>query len=69
MPYMVSSQSIFHWVKRVSAESNTKCVLKLRLSGDEDVSDQQFNTAEVTVFMDDHALVERLVAAINGAAT
>ena len=66
MSYMISSQSNFHWVRRVSAETNTPGALKLTLHGDEGVNDIQFNSAEVLIFMDDPALVSRLVAAING---
>jgi hypothetical protein len=68
MAFMVSSGSNYHYVRRISAESNTDGVLKLVLHGDEDVSDIQFNYAEVLIFTDDQAMVDRLIAAINGAA-
>lgn len=68
MPYMISAQSNFHWVKRISAETNTPGALKLVLHGDEDVNDLQFNVAEVLIFMDNPWMVAHLVAAINGAA-
>ena len=68
MPYMISAGVHFHWVKRISAETNSKGVLKLTVHGDENVTDEQFNTAEIMIFTEDPEMVGRLVAAINGAA-
>jgi hypothetical protein len=68
MPYMVTSSANYHWVERVEAVTNTNGVLKLSLHGNPDVSGEQFNMSEVTIFIDDQSLVDRLVAAINGCA-
>jgi len=65
MPYMISAQTNFHWVRRITAETNTSGVLKLILHGDE-VTDEQFNYAEIVIFTGNPAMVERLVTAING---
>jgi len=65
MAYMISTGASFHWVKRVTAETNTIGVLKLTFHGEE-VNDEQFNHAEVVVFTEDPEMVKRLVAAING---
>jgi hypothetical protein len=62
---MISTGANYHWVERITAETNTKGVLKLILHGAEDVSDQQFNQAEITIFTDNPALVRRLVDAVN----
>jgi hypothetical protein len=66
MAYTISTSSNFHWIERVEAVSNTAGCLKLVLHGADFLPDNA-NTAEVLIFSDDHAMVERLVAAINGA--
>jgi hypothetical protein len=65
MPYMISTGAHYHWVERITAETNTPGALKIILHGAEDVSDQQFNQAEITIFTDNAALARRLAAAIN----
>jgi hypothetical protein len=66
---MVSTCAHYHWVKSISASTHGNGALKLTLHGENDENFQQFNQAEVTVFLDDEALADRLIAAINGAAT
>ena len=68
MAYMISTATNIHWVQRVEARSNTPGVFTLSFWGNPAASDEQNNCAEVTVFTEDQALVDRLVAAINGAA-
>jgi hypothetical protein len=68
MAQIVSTGAYYHYVRRISAYSNSSGVLNLTLSGDEGVSNHQFNMAEITVFTEDKELVDRLVAAINGCA-
>lgn len=68
MSYMISASSSYHWVRRISAETNTEGVLKIILHGDDGVSDIQFNSAEIMIFTGDKQLVDRLVIAINNAA-
>ena len=65
MAYMVSTSLSIHWVKRIEARSNTEGTMTLAFYGDPAAANDQFNMAEVTVFMDDHGLVERLMTAIN----
>ena len=67
MPYMISAQANFHWVKSIRAETNSSGVLKLVLHGAE-VTDEQFNTAEIVIFTENPEMVKRLVAAINNCA-
>lgn len=70
MALIISSSVNYHWVKEISAHTNGGNVLKLTLRGDRDVNACQFNEVEINVFMDaDAALTERLIAAINGAAS
>ncbi len=66
MPYMVSTSLNIHWAQRIVARSNGN-VLKLEVYGDPAASGEQHNMAEITIFTEDSPLVERLVAAINGA--
>ncbi|MHB8272013.1 hypothetical protein [Bradyrhizobium sp.] len=66
--YMISTSTNFHWVRKIVAGTNGDGVLKLTFEGDPEVSDCQYNHAEVMVFTDDIALVDRLIGAINGAA-
>lgn len=68
MALMISTGIHFHWVKSISAGTYGNGALKITLHGDLDENMQQFNEAEITVFTDDVALTERLIAAINGAA-
>ena len=68
MALMISTGAHYHWVKRITASTYGQGALKLTLHGEQDEGFQQFNDAEITVFTDDVALTERLVAAINGAA-
>jgi hypothetical protein len=69
MALMISAGASFHWVESVTAETNTKGALKILVHGAKDASEEQFNQAEILIFIEDHDLVERLVAAINGATT
>jgi hypothetical protein len=66
---MISTSASFHWVKKVTAETNSDGVLKLIVHGDPDVSDCQFNQAEILIFTEDAAMVDRLVKAINRVST
>lgn len=68
MALMISTGAHYHWVKTISADTHGSGALKLTLHGDTDENFQQFNQAEITIFTDDVALTERLIAAINGAA-
>jgi len=65
---MISTGAHYHWVKSISASTHGDGALKLTLQGAEDEDFQQFNQAEITIFTDDERLVDRLIAAINGAA-
>ncbi|MCK1430869.1 hypothetical protein [Bradyrhizobium sp. 87] len=65
---MISTGAHYHWVKAIEASTHGGGALKLTLHGGADEDFQQFNQAEITVFTDDADLVERLIAAINGAA-
>jgi hypothetical protein len=66
--YMVTTTVNYHWVRRISAHSNTDGVLTIILHGDPNATDEQFNKSELVVFLDDDALTQRLVKAINAAA-
>lgn len=55
----------FHHVARVSAYTNGSAVLTILLHGHEG---HGLNEGEVKVFLEDEALVDRLVKAINNAA-
>ena len=66
--YMISTEVSFHWVRRITARMGSEGVLRLTFHGDENVTDEQFNTAEIMIFTEDPEMVGRLVAAINGAA-
>jgi DNA-binding protein YbaB len=68
MALMISTGAHYHWVKSISASTHGSGALKLTLHGGRDETFQQFNEAEITVFTDDEALTDRLIAAINGAA-
>lgn len=68
MARMITSTVAFHWATRVSAHHGTKGTLQITVYGDPCASDEQFNMGEVTIFTEDPDLVDRLVAAINGAA-
>lgn len=65
MAYMVSTSLNIHWVERIDARSNTEGTLTLAFHGATDASSEQYNMAEVTVFMSNHDLVERIINAIN----
>ena len=65
MSYRISTCANYHWVKRIEAATHGNGALKLILWGGGD-TDLQFDQAEITVFMDDQQLVDRIVAAING---
>lgn len=66
MALFVSSCAYYHYVTRITARTNGDAVLTLTLKGDPSQSDIQFNSAEISLFMDDKDLVDRLIAAING---
>lgn len=66
--YLISTGTHYHWVKQITASTYGDGALKLTLRGDPEVSQIQFNEAEITIFTDDVALTDRLIAAINGAA-
>ncbi len=66
-PLMISASTNYHWVKSISASTTGSGALKLTMRGNSDFP-YQFNEAEITIFTDDAALTERLIAAINGAA-
>jgi len=66
MGYIVTSSANYHWVKKITAETNGDGVLKLTFIGDPDVVDHQFNKAEVNIFTDNVDMVDRLIDAING---
>ena len=68
MALMVSTTAHYHWVKSISAETLGQGALKITLHGATDENMQQFNTAEITIFLDNFELTDRLIAAINGAA-
>lgn len=65
---MISTSANYHWIKGVTASTYGDAALKLTFRGDPKAREDQFNEAEVTLFMEDAALVDRLIAAINGAA-
>lgn len=65
MSYRIATCTNYHWVKRIEAATHGNGALKLILWGGGD-TDLQFDQAEITVFMDDQQLVDRIVAAING---
>ncbi len=67
--YLVSTSANYHWVKKIVASTNSSGVLKLTLEGDQGVSECSFNQAEILIFTDDFDLTDRLVKAINIAAT
>jgi hypothetical protein len=67
MAYMITTGVYFHWVERVAASTNGNGVLKITVHGAE-VTNEQHNMGEITIFTEDQSLVDRLVAAINGAA-
>ncbi len=67
MGLLLTAGASFHWVKHLSAEHITKGALKIIVHGDPGASEEQFNNAEILFFMDDTALCDRLVAAINSA--
>ena len=69
MAYMISTTLNVHWATRIEASSGTEGTLKLTIHGDPAASTEQYNIAEVTIFTEDKALVERLITAINGAAS
>lgn len=62
---MISTTSNYHWVKTISAAHRTHNALTLTFHGDREAGDCQHNEADVTLFMDDADLVDRLVSAIN----
>jgi D-lyxose ketol-isomerase len=64
MTTWIATGAHYHHVKRITAGTHGNGVLKLELWGAKD-SDSQFNMAEITLFTDDEALTDRLVAAIN----
>ncbi len=66
MAYMVSTSANYHWIERMTAATNGGAALKLTLHGNSAVSDEQFNQAEITIFLEDAEMVDRLVEAING---
>ena len=67
MTYLVTTSANYHWIKSITASRNTAdAVLKLTLNGDPAASDYSYNQAEITVFMEDAAMVDRLIEAING---
>lgn len=66
---IIASGASYHWVKKIVASTNGNGVLKLTLEGDQSVSDCSFNQAEILIFTDDFDLTERLIKAINIAAT
>jgi DNA-binding protein YbaB len=66
--YMVTTTINCHWVRRISAHSNTDGVLTIILHGDPNAVDEQFNKSELVVFLDNEVLTQRLVKAINAAA-
>jgi D-lyxose ketol-isomerase len=68
MALTIATGAHYHWVKSISAMTHGNGALKITLHGERDETSQQFNEAEITVFTDDVALTERLIAAINGAA-
>ncbi len=68
MAYAISVGAYYHWIKRIEATPPSDGVLKLTLHGDPDATPDQNNSAEILIFMEDQALVDRLVKAINGAA-
>jgi len=67
MALMISTGSHYHHVKSIFAHTYGDGALRLTLRGNSDASDMQANEVDITVFTDDVALTERLIAAINGA--
>lgn len=65
MAYLISTGSHYHWVREITASTHGNGALKLTLHGDRDASDCQFNEAEVTIFTEDAAMVDRMIEAIN----
>jgi hypothetical protein len=65
MAYLISTGIHYHWIRKITASTHGNGALKLTLHGDSDASDCQFNEAEITVFTEDVAMVERLIEAIN----
>ncbi len=66
---MVSSATNYFDVKRISASKHdyANAPVRLIIHGNEDFVDK-YNQCEITLFVDNDALAERLVAAINNAA-
>lgn len=69
MSYRISTNAHYHWVKKITASTYGNGALKITLHGEPDASEIQFNEAEITIFTDDVDLTDRLIKAINGAAT
>jgi hypothetical protein len=67
---IISTSTNYHWVRKIAASSYDGLALKLTIGGNPDASDCQSNEAEINLFFEDDCreLVERLIAAINGAA-